>query len=651
MNMLTKEKAAYLKHSAYQKIDWYPWSEYAFEKAKKEDKPVFLSSGAIWCHWCHVMAKECFENEEIVKFLNEHFINIKLDRDERPDIDRTYQLLVIAMGYGGGWPLSAFLFPDKKPFFGGTYFPPEDIPGRPGFKKVLIQVIDLYKSKREDISQYTEKLMGLFEPESMPQGDISESLITQAVTSVLSSFDPQNGGFGGAPKFPAWGAVEFLINRYFFSREESVKYAVNNTLYSMAKGGLHDQIGGGFHRYSVDEAWIIPHFEKMADDNSWHLRNYVDAYALFGDEYFKKVACGIIRFIRDVLSDPEGGFFASQDADVTPDDEGGYFTWTEKDLRKALNDEEYRVLSLNLVNEKGSMDHDRSKKVLFFAMGEKEIAERLNMKVNDVTEIIKRGKEKLLRERNTREMPYVDRILYTSLNGMLITAYLKAFRFLKDDYLKDFAIKSLEKIMSINFINNELFHTEDVKAFLVDNIYLTEAFISAYEVTGNTAYLKQASELMDLCIDQFYDRDEGGFFDTDDEILGLRYKGIEDTPHPSANSRGLMLLLKLCQLTDKKEYYEYAEKGLKRFSPVSMKIGAYGGYYFCTLDAYFNSIKLTMATSLESKLSEAAISSFSPYMTIIYGEDKGCVIPCAGNVCHEPVTDPGRLKDFLTRRK
>ncbi len=651
MSRLSRAKAAYLKHSAYQKIDWYPWSEEAFKKAKQEDKPLFLSSGAVWCHWCHVMARECFENEEIVRLLNKNFINIKLDRDERPDIDRRYQQAVAAMGSGGGWPLSVFLTSDKKPFFGGTYFPPEDRQGRPGFKKVLMAVADFYSLKREEISEYTQRLIDSLKPEPMLPGEINESLVNEAVTTIISEFDPQNGGFGTSPKFPMPGAIELLINRHFFTKEESIGYAVKKTLESMAKGGFHDQLAGGFHRYSVDDAWIVPHFEKMVDDNAWLLRNYIDAYCVFGYEYFKEVAEGIINFIRVVLSDPEAGFYASQDADVTPDDEGGYFTWTDEDFRRALSDEEYMVLSLHLFHELGSMHHDESKRVLFISMDAEEIAQKLGKDIKTITEIIKRGKEKLLKERNKRETPFIDKTLYTSLNGMLISAYLRAFRVLKDNSLKDFALKSLEEIMQSRFIDNELFHTEGVKALLDDYIYLIDALITAYEVTGEVMYINQADELMELCVKNLWDKDEGGFFDTDNYVLGIRLKGIEDIPHPSATSLGIRLLLKLCFMTGKEAYNQYAEKALKVFSLKAKDMGIHSGYYFCALDAYFNMLKLTLQTSPQSELTDAVLSFFIPNTSVVYGEDKGRVVPCLKNVCHEPIDSPESLRDFLEKQK
>ena len=651
MNRLSREKSPYLRHSANQKIDWYPWSDEAFNRAREEDKPVFLSSGAMWCHWCHVMAKECFENEEIVKLLNEHFINIKLDRDERPDLDRRYQQAVSAMGSGGGWPLSVFLTSEKKPFWGGSYFPPEDSLGSPGFKKVLRAVADFYNSKREEIAEYTQRLADSFRPKPLSSGEINESLLTDAVTNILSQVDPQNGGFGKAPKFPMPGSIEFLINRFYFTHIESVGFAVKRTLESMAKGGFHDQIGGGFHRYSVDESWTIPHFEKMADDNACLLRNYIDAYSVFQYEYFREVAEGIINFIRHVLSDPGGGFYTSQDADVTPDDEGGYFTWKDEDFRRVLNDNEYRVLSLHYLHEMGSMHHDKSKKVLFVSMDAEAIARKTGMDVQTVSEIIHCGKEKLLRQRNLRETPFIDRTFYTSLNGMMISAFLKAYRVMKDQSLKDFSLNSLERIMKSHFIGNELFHTEGVKALLDDYIHLIDALIAAYEVTGNISHLNQAENLMDLCIEKFWDKAEGGFFDTDKEVLGIRLKIIEDIPHPSANSLGTILLLKLYLMTEKEKYHHYAETALNMFSSQAKDMGIHSGYYFCALDAYFHMLKITLQTPPDSMLTDITLSSFIPYMSIVYGEDKGSVIPCFQNVCYEPIDSVSLLKDFFIKHK
>ncbi len=647
---MSKEKSPYLKHASHQKIDWYPWSDEAFERARGQDKPIFLSSGAIWCHWCHVMAKECFEDNEIAELLNLHFISIKLDRDERPDIDRRYQYAVSAMGFGGGWPLSVFLTAEKKPFFGGTYFPPNDNLGRPGFKKVLKSVAEFYSSKRDHAVEYSRTLSDALKQKPITKGEIQEASIHDAVIKILSQFDTTHGGFGSAPKFPMPGAVQLLLNRYYLQRMHSFGVAVSKTLESMAKGGFHDQIGGGFHRYSVDEAWIVPHFEKMADDNAWLLRNYLDAYSVFANGYFKEVARGIIRFLTDTLSDPKGGFFASQDADVTPEDEGGYFTWTESDFRNVLTEEEYQVLTLRFLHERGSMHHDTSKKVLFITMEEGEIARKLGIEQKVVVDRIYSGKKKLLDERKKRASPLVDRTLYTSLNGLLITSFLKAFTVLNETYLKEFALKSLRRILKKHYINNELFHTEQVNAVLDDYIFLIEALITAYEVTGNAYYMNHACTLMALCIEKFWDKDDGGFFDTDAEVLGIRLKGIEDIPHPSANAVGIILLLKLYFMTSEKNYNHFAEMALKVFSVQTKEMGMHAGYYFCALDAYFHMLKLTFQAVPTHPLAETARSLFYPYVSYIFEADNGCIIPCFRDVCYEPVRSPEGMRDFFRKQ-
>ncbi len=647
MNRLAKEKSPYLAHSAAQKIDWHPWSEEAFEKARIEDKPVFLSSGAIWCHWCHVMASECFFDDEVAALLNSHFVSIKLDRDERPEVDRRYQHAVTAMGAAGGWPLSVFLRPDKRPFFGGTYFPPEDSHGRPGFKKVLQAIIDLYRSKREEVDSYTERLMDFMRPNPLVKGEINSAMLDVAQSTMLSLFDSQNGGFGAAPKFPMPGAASFLLYRYFLTGDESSGQAAQKTLEAMAKGGVHDQLKGGFHRYSVDESWIVPHFEKMADDNAWLLRNYIDAYSIFGSSYFREVARGIISFTMDILSSREGGFYASQDADVSPDDEGGHFTWTEDDFRSVLNDEEFEVLTLHLLHDKGSMHHDKSKHVLFIAMEIPDIARTLKMEQERVDRLISEGKKKLLQARQTREAPFIDTTLYTALNGMLITSYFKAYCALKDPEVKDFALKSLNRILQIRSEGKELFHSDGIKAMSDDYIYLIEALVAAYEVTGNREYLGRADELMEQCLDRFWDKAEGGFFDSDTAVLGLRLKGIEDIPHPSANAAGIMQLLKLFYATDKSLYRRYAGIALAAFSNKVRELSVHAGYYFCGLDAYFHTVQLTVETRPESSLGAAAVSLFAPYMSIVYKEDHNRIIPCAGGVCYEPIEDSNSLQKFI----
>ena len=648
MNKLANERSAYLQHAAHQKIDWYPWCDEAFDRARGEDKPVFLSTGAVWCHWCHVMAKESFEDDGIVKLLNDLFINIKLDRDERPDIDRRYQQAVAAMGFGSGWPLSVFLTPDREPFFGGTYFPPEDQQGRMGFRNVLNAVSSFYGTKRGDAAGYARRVMEALRPEPLIAGVVSEGMLVQGERALLAVVDHDHGGFGQAPKFPMPGALEFLIRRSWVSEDPAIGHAARTMLEAMANGGFHDHLGGGFHRYSVDEAWTIPHFEKMADDNAGLLRNYVDGYAVFKDERLRDVAQGIIAFLREVLSDPEGGFYASQDADVTPEDEGGYFTWTEDEFRKALDPDEYALLSTYLLHDRGSMHHDPAKKVLFATRSMQDLAQGLGKSVDEVQRTIESGKRKLLDARVQRVTPFIDRTLYTSLNGMLISSFFHAFSVLDDQEVRSFAIRSLERILREQVKNNQLMHTENVTAVLDDHVHLIDALISAYESTAESRYLDLADGFMNDCLRKFFDPADGGFFDTDGKVLGIRLKRIEDVPHPSANALAITVLLKLSLLVGNKEYRRAADQTLGIFARSAAEMGVHAGSYLCTLDASFRMIHLTIEAEPDSELAEAGRAQSGKHCcAIAYGEDRGRVVPCRQNTCLEPVRDPQQLGNIL----
>ncbi len=649
MERLANERSPYLRHAASQKIDWYPWSDEPFLRAAAEDRPVFLSTGAVWCHWCHVMARECFEDAEIADLLNDHFICIKLDRDERPDIDRRYQQAVAAISSSAGWPLSVFLTPDRKPFFGGTYFPPADSHGRPGFKKVLAAVLDYYRNRKEEVEAYATNLVEHLRPEAALPGTPDRAIIDRALEAVLAEFDTAHGGFGSFPKFPMAGAIEFLLNRYSLTGDQRAADVVKKTLYGMARGGFHDQLKGGFHRYSVDEGWHVPHFEKMADDNAWLLRNYSAAYALFGDEYFREVAEGIIRFSRDVLSDPAGGFYASQDADVSPEDEGGYFTFTDDEFRKVLDDDEYRLLSLHLISSRGLMPHDTSKRVLCVAKDPDEIAEMTGMDIGYVHQGIASGKTKLLAARDARIAPYVDSTIYTSLNGVFIGSFLTAYRVLRDEGIRAFALRSLDRVVREHFIAGELFHAHGVPALLDDYVCLAEALLAAYEVTGDRVFCERATEMMMSCIERFGDREHGAFFDASDGLLGIRLKPVEDIPHPSANAVAIMLLQRLAKVTSKDDFASSAEQGLKAFAVQAGALGIHAGYYFCSLDAWLNPHMLTINADPGSELAATALRFLHPFSAIVYGEDRGSVIPCSGTVCHEPVSDPGELAGYLGR--
>ncbi|MBL7032451.1 MAG: thioredoxin domain-containing protein, partial [Nitrospira sp.] len=395
---------------------------------------------------------------------------------------------------------------------------------------------------------------------------------------------------------------------------------------------------------------VMPHFEKMADDNAMLLRNYLIGYYVFGDIFYKEIAEGMIRFIGSVLSDPEGGFYTSQDADVMADDEGGYFTWTNDEIRDVLDEDEFEVVSLHLLHDAGTMHHNSSKKVLYAAMNAEEISVLLEKDLQEVKSLIGRAKEKLLNARNNRETPYIDTTMYTSNNGMFISAYILGYRMLNDITLKEFAVKSIDKIMKTRFINGTLFHSEGTEALFDDYVHIMDALISVYEVTGEARYMDLADELMDICINKLWDKENGGFYDSTDKLLGIQIKGIEDVPHPSPNSICIKVLLKLHFMTGNERYYKYAEKALELFSGHAMEMGIHAGYYFCALDSYFNTLNLNIYSASDSTLSKAVLASFTPHMNMLYGEDRDSVVPCFKSVCYEPVNNPEDWKCFLQEK-
>src|SRR5216683_1199015 len=370
LNSLANASSSYLRSAMHQPIRWHEWGEEAFEEAKRENKPILLDIGAVWCHWCHVMDRESYESPEIAAIVNEHFIAIKVDRDERPDVDSRYQTAVQAISGQGGWPLTAFLTPEGKPFYAGTYFPPQDYQGRPSFRRVLLTLANAFREKNEQVLESAESVMAVIsqsESHEGKSGSLRASIIDGMVAAAVKLFDAEHGGFGSAPKFPHPSAMDLLIQRCAETDDPQLLHIISTSLEKMAQGGVYDQLAGGFHRYSVDEHWIVPHFEKMAYDNSELLKNYVHAYQVTGSKFFAAVARDIIRWMDEWLSDRErGGFYASQDADISMDDDGDYFTWTLDEARAVLTEEEAGVAGLHYdVNEIGEMHHDPAKNVLY----------------------------------------------------------------------------------------------------------------------------------------------------------------------------------------------------------------------------------------------------------------------------------------------
>src|SRR5215813_4452754 len=504
LNSLAKASSAYLRSAMHQPIQWHEWGEEAFASAQRENKPVLLDIGAVWCHWCHVMDRESYDDPEVARIVNENFIAVKVDRDERPDIDGRYQLAVSSISGQGGWPLTAFLTPEGKPFYGGTYFPPDDHWGRPGFKRVLLAIAGAFREKQKDVAEQArmvESAISRAESFVGKSGDFKPSVIDAIVKSAVDMFDEKNGGFGSAPKFPHSAVLDLLISHFSTTADPQIRTAFETTLEKMARGGVYDQLSGGFHRYSVDERWVVPHFEKMSYDNSELLKNYVHAYQATGTEFFADVARDIIRWMDEWLSDRNhGGFYASQDADYSMDDDGDYFTWTVDEAKSVLTEQEAQVALLHYdINEIGEMHHNPAKNVLYQRAPLDEIAKRMNLTLGNVEELLKSAKEKMYTARLKRLTPYVDKTIYTGWNALCISAYFEAAKILKLDSARSFALKSLDRILA------ESWHSErglghviaysdpkaerrEISGLLDDYAFTAVACLDAFEGTADLSY-------------------------------------------------------------------------------------------------------------------------------------------------------------------
>ncbi|HET9309048.1 MAG TPA: thioredoxin domain-containing protein, partial [Candidatus Sulfotelmatobacter sp.] len=541
LNSLAHASSAYLRSAMHQPIRWHEWGEEAFASAQRENKPMLLDIGAVWCHWCHVMDRESYDDPTIAEIVNEHFIAVKVDRDERPDIDGRYQAAVQAVSGQGGWPLTAFLTPDGKPFYGGTYFPPNDGYGRPSFRRVLLSIANAYKEKHGDVveqAKMVESAIAQSESFAGRSGLVSPAMITAILESAQKMFDPQHGGFGQAPKFPHPSALEVLIERYARGAGgPELRNIIVTTLERMARGGVYDQLAGGFHRYSVDERWVVPHFEKMCYDNSELLKNYVHAYQATGEPFFAGVARDIVRWMDEWLSDRDrGGFYASQDADITMDDDGDYFTWTLDEARAVLTEEETQVASLHYdINEIGEMHHNPAKNVLFVRAPIDEIARRMNLTPDRVKELLDSAKKKMYTARLQRQAPYIDKTVYVGWNSLCISAYLEAARVLGLPEAQRFALRSLDRVLAqawkhaaspsagdgaraasllhvVAYSDPKAEHRE-VAGLLDDYAFTALACLDAYETTADLSYFKFARSIVDAMIARFFDATSGGFFD------------------------------------------------------------------------------------------------------------------------------------------
>jgi hypothetical protein len=593
-NRLKDSASPYLRSAAHQPVDWHEWGEEAFARARAENKPMLLDIGAVWCHWCHVIDRESYENPEIAAMINKLYVPVKVDRDERPDVDSRYQSAISAISGQGGWPLTAFLTPDGKPFFGGTYFPPEDAMGRPGFKRILASIAEAFKSRRAevDISAVAlEEAVAKSEVFRAARGDFDAGMVDAVLESALHLFDERNGGFGQLPKFPHASAVDLLLERYQTTRDAHLLLVAERTLEGMALGGVYDQLGGGFHRYSVDERWCVPHFEKMTYDNSELLKNFLHGYQVTRKPLFRETAEGIISWVNEVLSDQtKGGFYGSQDADQTLDDDGNYFTWTQSEVRRVLSPEESRAVELYYdVNSRGEMHHNLEKNVLWVASSIADLSTKLEISESQAKSLIAQAKEKLLAARRLRQpTPAIDTTIYVAWNAMFVSAYFEAARVLGRQDCRKFARKTLERLIADAWDESKGFRHRvggpHLEGSLDDQIFSAAALLDAYETTLDQKYFNLSEKTMRLAVQRFGDPEGGGFFDRARDAapmggLEVRRKPIQDSPTPAANSVAVIVLDRLYAFTGEKLYRDWAEKTLEAFVGLIPQYGLFAATY------------------------------------------------------------------------
>jgi uncharacterized protein YyaL (SSP411 family) len=593
-NRLKDSASPYLLSAAHQPVDWHEWGEDAFQKARAESKPILLDIGAVWCHWCHVIDRESYENPEIAALINKFYIPVKVDRDERPDVDSRYQSAVSAISGQGGWPLTAFLTPDGKPFFGGTYFPPDDEMGRPGFRRILLSIAEAFKSRRAEVDSSAEALEDAVAKAEIfhdARGIVDSGLVDSILDSAEQLFDKTHGGFGQAPKFPHSSVIDLMLERQKWPGGASLQTVVEKTLSGMAAGGFHDQIGGGFHRYSVDERWCVPHFEKMTYDNSELLKNYLHGYQALGLARYREVAEGTISWVNEVLSDQtRSGFYASQDADQTLDDDGDYFTWTLDEVRAVLSPEEARAIEIYYdVKLHGEMHHNPEKNVLWIAASTETVARDLKLSDDDAKLLLARAKGKMLEARRQRRpTPAIDETIYVGWNAMFVSAYLEAWRVLGRENCRAFALRTLDRILVEAWDKSKGFlHRVGgprLEGSLDDQVFAAAALLDAYETTLDRGYFEVAERAMRIAVERFGDAEGGGFFDRAKDAapmggLEVRRKPLQDSPTPGANSVAAIVLDRLYGFTGERLYRDWAEKTLEAFAGRVPQYGLFAATY------------------------------------------------------------------------
>jgi uncharacterized protein len=582
-NYLIHEKSPYLLQHAYNPVDWYPWGDEALAKAAKEDKPIFLSIGYSTCHWCHVMAHESFEDQEIADFLNKYFVSIKVDREERPGIDQVYMAATQAMTGSGGWPMSLFLFPDTRPFYAGTYFPPRASYGRPGFMEILQAIQKAWQTDRKSLNLSAGQVTAHLRKESPDsRKSLEKAWLDKGFSQIEESYEPKYGGFSQAPKFPRPVVMDFLLRYYKATGKKAARDMALFTLEQMAAGGMYDQIGGGFHRYSVDTRWRVPHFEKMLYDQSQLASVYLSAFQLSADQGYRKTAIQILEYVLRDMQDPGGGFYSAEDADsVNPynpaeHSEGAFYLWTEEEIDALLPERQASLFKAYYgVNENGNALQDPQKEftgrnILYQDKDLSEAARGVTLSEQEAEKLLQEARGKLLSRRQTRTAPHLDDKIITAWNGLMISAFARAAMILEEDRYLLAANRAADFLLNNLMVNGELVRRwregeARYAAGLDDYSFLIQGLLDLYTASHDPSRLRMALELTEKMIELFSD-EKGGFYDTSKSAgLLARMKEAYDGAEPSGNSVAAMNLLRLAGLRGKRQWAELATKGIESF--------------------------------------------------------------------------------------
>ncbi|HKO96232.1 MAG TPA: thioredoxin domain-containing protein [Pyrinomonadaceae bacterium] len=680
-NRLINETSPYLLQHAHNPVDWFPWGEEAFEVARRDQKPILLSIGYSACHWCHVMEHESFENEAIAKLMNDNFVNIKVDREERPDLDQIYMTVTQMMTHHGGWPMTVFLTPDAVPFYAGTYFPPEDRHNMPGFPRVLISLAEAYRERPDDIKQTGDSVLeGLQRSTATNESaeSLSTDLLDTAYRGMIKNYDSTNGGFGGAPKFPPAMSLEFLLHHYYRTSEPKALEIVQHTCRKMAEGGIYDHLGGGFHRYSTDSRWLVPHFEKMLYDNALLSRLYLHHYQVTQDETARKVVEGTLDYVVREMTDDKGGFYSTQDAD-SEGVEGKFFVWSLDEVEKLLGKTDAALFAAYYnVTAAGNFEEEN---ILNITKDLAEVASAQKVTVDHLGQVLAHGREKLFATRELRIKPGRDEKVLTAWNGLMLASFAEAGAILKRPDYTEVARSNARFVLDHLRKDGLLLRTykdgqAKLNAYLEDYAFFIDGLLSLFETAGELQWLQDATGLADTMIAEFWDDGEGGFFFTgkSHEELIVRSKDFFDNATPSGNSVAAEVLLRLGLLTDNADYQRRTAAILRLTADSLGRYPSGFGRMLCALDfhlgkpkeiAILGSPAAAETTALRNQIWEIYLPNKVIALADIGDTEAAKVSPllrdrgemgqsiayvCENFTCSRPVTDPADLRSQLQNR-